>query len=72
MNKFSKEGDKTDCKNYRGISLPSTSFKILSDILISRLSLYIDEIIGDHPCEFQHNRSTIDQILCIHQVLERK
>jgi hypothetical protein len=45
-----KKGDKTDCNNYRGISLLSTSYKILSNILLSRLSLYVDEIIGDHQC----------------------
>jgi hypothetical protein len=42
-----KKDDKTDCNNYRGISLLSTSYKILSNILLSRLSPYIDEIIGD-------------------------
>jgi hypothetical protein len=47
-----KNGDKTDCINYRGMSLLSTSYKILSNILLSRLSLYIDEIIGDHCCGF--------------------
>jgi hypothetical protein len=41
-----KIGDKTDCNNYRGISMLSTSYKILSNILVSRLGLYIDEIIG--------------------------
>jgi hypothetical protein len=47
-----KKGNKTDCNNYRGISLLSTSYKILSNILLSRLVLYIDEIIGDHQCGF--------------------
>jgi hypothetical protein len=31
----------------------------------------IDEIIGDHQCGFQRNRSTTDQIFCI-QILEKK
>jgi hypothetical protein len=43
-----EKGDKTDCNNYRGISLLSISYKILSNIVLSRLSPYIDEMIGDH------------------------
>jgi hypothetical protein len=43
-----KKDDKTDCNNYCGISLLSASYKILSNILPSRLSPYIDEIIGDY------------------------
>jgi hypothetical protein len=54
-----KKGHKTDCNNYRGISLLSTSYKMLSNNLLSRLRLYIDEIIGDHQCGFQRNRSPI-------------
>jgi hypothetical protein len=42
------------------------------NILLSRLSPYIDEIIGDHQCGFQCARSTTDQIFCIHQILEKK
>jgi hypothetical protein len=47
-----KKGDKTDCSVYRGISPLSISYKILSSILLSMLSPYIDKIIGDHQCGF--------------------
>jgi hypothetical protein len=43
-----KKGNKTDCSNYQGISLLSTSYKISSNILLSRLTPYADKIIGDH------------------------
>jgi hypothetical protein len=35
-----KKGDKTDCSNHRCISLLSTTYKILSNILPSRLTPY--------------------------------
>jgi len=41
-----KKGDKTDCSNYKGISLLSTTYKILSNILLSKLTPYAEEIIG--------------------------
>jgi len=67
-----KKGDKTDCNNYRCISLLPTTYKILSNILLSRLIPYAKEIIGDHQCGFRRNRSTIDHISCIRQILEKK
>jgi hypothetical protein len=51
-----KTGDKTDRNNYRGISLLSASYKILSNIVLQRLNPYIDEIIGEHQCGFRRNR----------------
>ena len=59
-----KKGDKTDCNNYRGISLLPTTYKILSNILLSRLSPYAEEIIVDHQFGFRCNRSTTDHIFC--------
>jgi hypothetical protein len=67
-----KKGDKTDCNNYRGISLLSTAYKILSNILLVRFTPYVNEIIGDHQCGFRRNRSTTDQIFYIRQILEKK
>ena len=63
--------DKTDCSNYRGISLLPGTYKILTDILLSRLTPYAEEIIGDHQCGFRRNRSTADHVFCIRQILEK-
>jgi len=67
-----KKGDKTDCNNYRGISLLPTTYKNLYNILLSRLIPNAKEIIGNHQCGFRRNRSTLDQIFCIHQIQEKK
>ena len=68
---FIRSGGKTDCNNYRGTSLLPTAYKILSNILLSRLTPYAKEIIGDNQCDFRRNRSTIDHIFCIRQILEK-
>jgi hypothetical protein len=47
-----KKYDKTGCNNYHGISLLSTSYNMFLNIFLSRLSSYIDEIIGDHQLGF--------------------
>jgi hypothetical protein len=67
-----KKSNKTDCSNYRGISLLSTSYKILSNILLTRLTPHADEIIGDHQCGFRHNRSMTDHISYIRKILDKK
>jgi len=46
------EDDKTECRNYKGISLLSEAYKILSNILLSRLSPYAEKFLGDHQCGF--------------------
>jgi len=60
-----KKGYKTDCSKQRGISLFSTTYTILSNILLSMLTPYAEEIIGDHRCKLRGKRSTTDHIFCI-------
>jgi hypothetical protein len=67
-----KKGDKTDCNNYQGIPLLSTAYKILSNILLTMLTPYVNEIIGVHQYGFRCNRSATDQIFYIQQILEKK
>jgi len=64
-----RKGDKTDCNNYWGILLLPTTYKFLSNILLSRLIPYAEEVSGDHQCGFRRNRSTTDYIFCIRQIL---
>jgi len=57
-----KKCDRKHCSNCTGISLLSTTYKIFSKFLLSKLTPYAEEIIGDHQCGFQCNRSTADRI----------
>jgi hypothetical protein len=66
-----KKSGKTGCSNYHGISLLSTLYIILSNILVSSLCSYMDEIIGDNQCGLRRNRSTTNQIFCVHQIRKK-
>jgi hypothetical protein len=48
-----QKGDKTDCSKYRGISVLSAVFKILSNNQLSRFTPYAEEIIEVLHCGFQ-------------------
>jgi hypothetical protein len=50
----------------------STAYRILSNILLARLTSYVNEVIGNHQCGFRCNRPTTDQIFYIPQILEKK
>jgi hypothetical protein len=67
-----KKGDKTDCSKHRGISLLPTTCKILSNILLSRLTPYAEDVIGDHQFGLQCNGSNTDHTFCICQILKKK
>jgi hypothetical protein len=66
-----RKGNKTSCSNYRGLSLLTGSHKILSNILLCRITPYADEIIGDHQCSIRRKRSTTDHIFYIRQILQK-
>ena len=67
-----KKGDRTDCWNYRGISLLSIAGKIFASILLNRLSTHITpEVVPETQCGFRGNRSTVDMI-CLSPTTTRK
>lgn len=63
--------DKTECTNYRGISLLSVPGKILSRILYNRMSVLGDIFLRDGQCGFRKKRSTIDMIFAARQLVEK-
>ncbi|CAG9134902.1 unnamed protein product [Plutella xylostella] len=67
-----KKGSKKKCTNYRGIALLPTAYKVLSYVLLKRLEPYTEKILGDYQCGFRRNRSTVDQIFLLKQLMEKK
>ena len=65
------QGDKLDCRNYRGMSLPNVTYKIFTNVLTRYIELYVEEILGDYQCGFRKGRITIDRIFCLRMILDR-
>ena len=66
-----KKGHATICTNYRGISLLSIAYRILSSVLCERLKPFMNKLIGSYQCGFRPGKSTIDQIFTLRQILEK-
>ena len=67
-----KKGDRTDCGNYRGISLLSIAGRIFARILLNRLSTHITpEVVPETQRGFRGNRSTVDMTFCLRQLQEK-
>lgn len=66
-----KKGDKTLCDSYRGITLLSVAYKVLSGVVQRRVSLKAEEIITEYQGGFRPNRGTTDQIFTLRQIMEK-
>ncbi|XP_060759866.1 uncharacterized protein LOC132870238 [Neoarius graeffei] len=66
-----KKGDKADCGNYRGISLLSTTGKVLARILANRLLPLSEVILPESQCGFRPARGTSDMIFTARQLQEK-
>jgi hypothetical protein len=66
-----KKGDKLMCENYRGISLLSTTYKILTYIIQERLEPIAEQVIREYQAGFRKGRSTMDHIFTMKQISEK-
>ena len=57
-----KNGSKSLCQNYRGISLLCVASKVFGRALLNRLQDMIESQLGENQCGFRPNRGCCDQI----------
>ena len=69
---YKNRGDPSNPDSYRGITLLSCVGKLFTSILNTRLSKYADllEIIPDSQAGFRKGYSTLDNIFCLHVLVE--
>ena len=63
---FKNKGEKSDCSNYRGITLLFIAGKILARVLLNRFVLTLQKIIYEKTqCGFRANMGTTDMVFVL-------
>ena len=68
---YKNKGDRSDCNNYRSISLLSIVGKAFARVLLKRLQLLADRIYPESQCGFRAKRSTVDMIFSLRHLQEK-
>ena len=68
---YKNKGDRSDCNNYRGISLLSIVGKVYARIILNRLQLLADRVYPESQCGFRGDRSTTYMIFSLRQLQEK-
>ena len=66
-----KKGDKSECRNYRGISLVSVGSKLLSNMILFRLRDAVDKVLREEQCGFRKGRGCVDQVFTLRLIIEK-
>ena len=68
---YKNKGDRSDCNNYRGISLLSIVGKIFARVILKRLQTLAARVYPESQCGFRAGRSTMDMIFSLRQLQEK-
>ena len=69
---YKNKGDRSDCNNYRGITLLSCLGKLFTSILNERLKQYcnVNNIISENQAGFREKYSTTDHIFSLKLLID--
>lgn len=67
-----KKGKRSNCKNYRGISLLNVGYKIYSKIINNRMKVITEAIILEEQSGFRPGRSCTDNVFTIKRIIEKR
>ena len=67
---YKNKGDRSDCNNYRGISLLSVVGKVVARVALTKLQILAERTLPESQCGFRTGRSTIDMIFSVRQLQE--
>ena len=68
---YKSKGERTECSNYRGISLLRVVVKIYAGIIVDRVCKVTDGLIDDEQGGFRAGRRYVDQIFTLKQIDEK-
>ena len=68
---YKNKGDRSDCNNYRGISLLSIVGKAFARVALTRLQSLAERVYPESQCGFRAERSTVEMIFTIRQLQEK-
>ena len=68
---YKNKGERSDCNNYRGISLLSIVGKVFARVILIRLQKLAERIYSESQCGFRAERSTIDMVFSLRQLQEK-
>ena len=68
---YKNKGDRSDCNNYRGISLLSVVGKVFARVALTKLQILAERTLPESQCGFRRGKSPIDMIFSVRQLQEK-
>ena len=66
-----KKGNRSECRNYRDISLVPVGSKLLSNMIFFRQRDAVDKVLRKEQCGFSKGKGCVNQIFTLRLIIEK-